>query len=77
VAEQPPPEDARTPRTFTHALTRYELRGNDVVAFQPMTPAGHDVTALLQARTAGDTDVRDRLMAVLYQELRSERRHDA
>ena len=36
----------------------------------PMTPPGHDVTALLQAWTAGDSDARDRLMAVLYQELR-------
>ena len=35
-----------------------------------MKAAGHDVTALLQAWTAGDTDARDRLMAVLYQELR-------
>jgi hypothetical protein len=42
-----------------------------------MTPAGHDVTALLQAWTAGNMDARDQLMAVLYQELRSERRHDA
>ena len=35
-----------------------------------MKAAGHDVTALLHAWTAGDTDARDRLMAVLYQELR-------
>jgi RNA polymerase sigma factor (TIGR02999 family) len=34
-----------------------------------MNAAGHDVTALLQAWTAGDTDARDRLMAVLYREL--------
>jgi len=35
-----------------------------------MKPSGNDVTALLHAWTAGDTDARDRLMAVLYQELR-------
>ena len=35
-----------------------------------MKSAGHDVTALLQVWTAGDTEARDRLMAVLYQELR-------
>jgi RNA polymerase sigma factor (TIGR02999 family) len=35
-----------------------------------MNASGHDVTALLHAWTAGDTDARDRLMAVLYQELR-------
>ena len=35
----------------------------------PMNAAGHDVTALLQAWTAGDTDARDQLMAVLYREL--------
>jgi RNA polymerase sigma factor (TIGR02999 family) len=34
-----------------------------------MNAPGHDVTALLQAWTAGDTDARDRLMAALYQEL--------
>jgi RNA polymerase sigma factor (TIGR02999 family) len=35
-----------------------------------MNAPGHDVTALLHAWTAGDTEARDRLMAVLYQELR-------
>ena len=35
-----------------------------------MNAPGHDVTALLRAWTAGDTDARDRLMAVLYQDLR-------
>jgi RNA polymerase sigma factor (TIGR02999 family) len=34
-----------------------------------MKPSGDDVTALLHAWTAGDTEARDRLMAVLYQEL--------
>ena len=34
-----------------------------------MKPSGHDVTALLHAWTEGDTDARDRLMAVLYREL--------
>ena len=34
-----------------------------------MNAIGHDVTALLQAWTAGDTDARDQLMTVLYQEL--------
>ena len=32
---------------------------------------GHDVTALLQAWTAGDIAARDQLMAVVYRELRS------
>jgi RNA polymerase sigma factor (TIGR02999 family) len=35
-----------------------------------MNPSGHDLTALLHAWTAGDTDARDQLMAVLYRELR-------
>jgi RNA polymerase sigma factor (TIGR02999 family) len=35
-----------------------------------MNASGHDVTALLHAWTAGDTDARDQLMTVLYQELR-------
>jgi RNA polymerase sigma factor (TIGR02999 family) len=35
-----------------------------------MEPSGHDVTALLHAWTAGDVDARDRLMAVLHQDLR-------
>ena len=35
-----------------------------------MKPSGHDVTALLHAWTAGDSDARDRLMAVVYQDLR-------
>jgi len=35
-----------------------------------MKPSGGDVTALLQAWTAGDMEARDRLMAVLYRELR-------
>jgi RNA polymerase sigma factor (TIGR02999 family) len=35
-----------------------------------MTASDHDVTALLHAWTAGDTDARDQLMAVLYRELR-------
>ncbi len=35
-----------------------------------MNASSHDVTALLHAWTAGDTDARHRLMAVLYQELR-------
>ena len=34
-----------------------------------MNAPGHDVTALLHAWTAGDTEARDRLMTVLYQEL--------
>jgi RNA polymerase sigma factor (TIGR02999 family) len=34
-----------------------------------MNAPGHDVTALLHAWTAGDTEARDRLVAVLYQEL--------
>jgi RNA polymerase sigma factor (TIGR02999 family) len=34
-----------------------------------MKPSGADVTALLHAWTAGDIEARDRLMAVLYQEL--------
>jgi RNA polymerase sigma factor (TIGR02999 family) len=35
-----------------------------------MKPSGHDVTALLHAWSAGNTDARDQLMAVLYQDLR-------
>ena len=35
-----------------------------------MKPSGEDVTALLHAWTAGNVDARDRLMAVLYQDLR-------
>ena len=35
-----------------------------------MTASSHDVTALLQAWTAGDTAARDQLMAVVYRELR-------
>ena len=34
-----------------------------------MKPSGDDVTALLHAWTAGDNEARDRLMAVLYQDL--------
>jgi RNA polymerase sigma factor (TIGR02999 family) len=35
-----------------------------------MTVASHDVTALLQAWSAGDTAARDQLMAAVYRELR-------
>jgi RNA polymerase sigma factor (TIGR02999 family) len=35
-----------------------------------MKPSGDDVTALLHLWTAGDIEARDRLMAVLYQDLR-------
>lgn len=35
-----------------------------------MNAPSHDVTALLQAWSAGDTAARDRLMTVVYQELR-------
>jgi RNA polymerase sigma-70 factor, ECF subfamily len=35
-----------------------------------MKASDHDVTALLHAWTAGDTDARDQVMAVLYRELR-------
>jgi RNA polymerase sigma factor (TIGR02999 family) len=35
-----------------------------------VTATSHDVTALLQAWTAGDTGARDQLMAVVYRELR-------
>ena len=35
-----------------------------------MNASSHDVTALLQAWTAGDTAARDQLMTVVYQELR-------
>jgi hypothetical protein len=38
-----------------------------------MNASGHDVTALLQGWTAGDTTARDSLMAVLCEELRAER----
>jgi RNA polymerase sigma factor (TIGR02999 family) len=35
-----------------------------------MSPSSHDVTALLHAWTDGDSDARDRLMVVVYDELR-------
>ena len=35
-----------------------------------MTASNHDVTAMLQAWTAGDNGARDQLMAVVYRELR-------
>src|SRR5262245_56622477 len=37
---------------------------------RPVNPSGHDVTALLQAWTAGDLAARDELMTVVYRELR-------
>ena len=37
---------------------------------RPVTASSHDVTALLQAWTAGDAAARDQLMAVVYRELR-------
>ena len=69
MAEWPPPDDARTLRTFTQRLDGVPATRQDVAVSTPMK-AGHDVTALLQAWTAGDTEARDRLMAVLYEELR-------
>src|SRR5215510_827109 len=70
AAEWPPPGHARSPQNVPHALDAEPTPRHDVTASTPMKASGHDVTALLHAWTAGDTDARDQLMAVLYQELR-------
>jgi hypothetical protein len=70
VPERPPGGDARTPDGFTHGpppsaparlgdargrLDAVPVTGQDGPISTPMNAAGHDVTALLHAKTAGDT----------------------
>jgi len=44
--------------------------GQDWAVSTPVDKSGRDVTALLQAWSAGDTAARDRVLAVVYEELR-------
>src|SRR5262245_7338048 len=70
-AEWPPPGDARTESGLAHALdarcpTRHHVRGFP----RQMDASSHDVTALLHAWNAGDAAARDRLVALVYADLR-------
>ena len=56
--------------TLLIALTPWGRGGRMFDSPQEVTASSHDVTALLQAWSAGDTAARDQLMAVVYREQR-------